>query len=452
MRRGLSWPWETLPPLRWPPSHTTVSGGVLQHVEDMLEKGVVEKAFGKVFLSRLFTVPKKSSDKTRLVMDLSSLNKFLKPQHFKMVTVAQVRATLSKGDWLASLDLQDAYWHVPIHARYRRFLAFQVGSETFQFTRLPFGLSLAPRVFTKLSKVVSTVLAKMGVTTLMYLDDWLVYSPSKEKTLTNVRVAMKVLGEMGFVINVPKSSLVPSQQLDWLGIRWDTVSATLSLSPDNRLRSLSHLRRALFSRTLSRRQWESLLGVLNFAAPTFPLGRLMHRRLSLEVNTAVPARLRDLQRPVPRPLHRLLGLWLQRAPWKTPVPWLPPTPSLTVMSDASDIGWGYPSEQGHQRYGSWLPGLREAHINIRELWVTKRFLLDQPHLNHASVRFLMDNTAAVQAVNRQGSARSRRMLDLVEEIFEVTTDMGIHISAAHVRGVDNGWADALSRFKGTSAE
>ena len=55
---------------------------------------MVEKAFGKVFLSRLFTVPKKNSDKTRLVMDLSSLNKFLKPQHFKMVTVAQVRATL----------------------------------------------------------------------------------------------------------------------------------------------------------------------------------------------------------------------------------------------------------------------------------------------------------------------------------------------------------------------
>ncbi|XP_076052207.1 uncharacterized protein LOC143031779 [Oratosquilla oratoria] len=176
----------------------------------MVEKGVVEKAHGKVFLSRLFTVPKKNSDKTRLVMDLSALNKFLKPQHFKMVTVAQVRATLSKEDWLASLDLQDAYWHVPIHTRFRRFLAFQVGTETYQFTRLPFGLSLAPRIFTKLSKIVTSVLADQGVATLVYLDDWLVYSPSREKTLTSVLVAVRVLGEMGFLLNLPKSSLVPS--------------------------------------------------------------------------------------------------------------------------------------------------------------------------------------------------------------------------------------------------
>ncbi|KAK3886697.1 hypothetical protein Pcinc_009163 [Petrolisthes cinctipes] len=187
-----------------------------------------------------------------------------------MVSVAQVRTVLRKGDWLASLDLKDAYWHVPIHPRFRRFLAFQVGTETFQFTRLPFGLSLAPRVFTKLVRVVASRLAEAGVPTLMYLDDWLLHAPSKEQVANNVRVARGVLEEMGFLLNIPKSSLTPTRKLCWLGIEWDSLSATLSLAPDNARRTLRHVRRAHFSRTFSRRQWESLLGSLNFAACNAP--------------------------------------------------------------------------------------------------------------------------------------------------------------------------------------
>lgn len=91
----------------------------------MLEKVVVERVTEKFFLSRLFTVPKKSSDRTRLVMDLSSLNKFIQHKKLKMMTVSQIRATLSKGDFLTYLDLKEAYWQVPIHRRFRSFLAFK---------------------------------------------------------------------------------------------------------------------------------------------------------------------------------------------------------------------------------------------------------------------------------------------------------------------------------------
>lgn len=90
---------------------------------------------GKIFLSQLFSVPKMDSGKMRLVMDLSILNKFLKPRHFKKVTADQ--------------DFQDTNWHVPIHTRFYLFLVFQVGEEMLQFTILPFSLTLAPRVFTQ---------------------------------------------------------------------------------------------------------------------------------------------------------------------------------------------------------------------------------------------------------------------------------------------------------------
>ena len=145
-------------------------------------------------------------------------------------------------------------------------------------------------------------------------------------TASSVAVAVKVLGEMGFVINEPKSSSTPSQQLKWLGIMWDTSTASLSLAPDNALKTRRQVCRAYFSATFSRRQWESLLGTLNFAAPALPLGRLKHRRLTREVNLAVPILPRDRQRDIPSNLHKLLRPWLRKGSLEKTVPWLPPRP------------------------------------------------------------------------------------------------------------------------------
>ncbi|KAK3880633.1 hypothetical protein Pcinc_014878 [Petrolisthes cinctipes] len=369
-----------------------------------------------------------------------------------MVSVAQVRTVLRKGDWLASLDLKDAYWHVLIHPRFRRFLAFQVGTETFQFTRLPFGLSLAPQVFTKLVRVVASRLAEAGVPTLMYLDDWLLHAPSKEQVANNVRVARGVLEEMGFLLNIPKSSLTPTRKLCWLGIEWDSLSATLSLAPDNARRTLRHVRRAHFSRTFSRRQWESLLGSLNFAAPAMPLGRLKHRRLMREVNLHLSPAHRDLSRQVSPSLHRLLRPWLRPGALRQRVPWVFPPPGITVATDASDVGWGYQSCLGHQRCGGWKEGERLLHINARELMVAKEWLNRHPQFARIGVRFDMDNVAAVQCLQKQGTVRSEIPLSLSEQIFAIAAKRDIHLSARYVPGRENDWADALSRFRGTSVE
>ncbi|KAM4038352.1 uncharacterized protein ACNLHF_016660 [Anomaloglossus baeobatrachus] len=63
---------------------------------------------------------------------------------------------MTQGDFLASIDIRDAYLHIPIFPAHQRFLRFVVQEQHFQFTALPFGLSTAPRVFTK---VMATVMA-----------------------------------------------------------------------------------------------------------------------------------------------------------------------------------------------------------------------------------------------------------------------------------------------------
>ena len=71
------------------------------------------------FFSRLFLVPK-PHQRWRPVIDLSRLNTFLLVKRFKMETPESIRASLIPGEWVSSIDLSDAYLHIPIHPNSRK--------------------------------------------------------------------------------------------------------------------------------------------------------------------------------------------------------------------------------------------------------------------------------------------------------------------------------------------
>ena len=64
-----------------------------------------------------------------------------------MLTKSQILEAVEKGDWVTSIDLKNAYFHVPICPDHRPFLRFAIQGQAYQFKVLPFGLSLSPRVF-----------------------------------------------------------------------------------------------------------------------------------------------------------------------------------------------------------------------------------------------------------------------------------------------------------------
>ena len=61
-----------------------------------------------------------------------------------METPESIRASLIPGEWVSSIDLSDAYLHIPINPNSRKYLRFCHRSQVFQFTSLPFGLATAP--------------------------------------------------------------------------------------------------------------------------------------------------------------------------------------------------------------------------------------------------------------------------------------------------------------------
>ena len=55
-----------------------------------------------------------------------------------METPATIRTALRQGDWTTSIDLKDAYFHIPIHQSSKRYLRFVLKETSYQFQALCF--------------------------------------------------------------------------------------------------------------------------------------------------------------------------------------------------------------------------------------------------------------------------------------------------------------------------
>ena len=161
------------------------------------------------------------------MIDLSHLNGFVQQTPFKMETVASVLLSVREGDFLASIDLKDAYFQIPGHQVLRKLLRFLSGRVVYQFKALCFGLSTAPQVFTRVFAAVSVWAHSHGIRLLRYLDDWLVLASSEAMTKKNVQDLLSLCHSLGIVINEEKSDLVPLQTANYLGMTIDTGPARI---------------------------------------------------------------------------------------------------------------------------------------------------------------------------------------------------------------------------------
>ena len=100
-----------------------------------------------------------------------------------METQRKVRNAIHLNDWAFSLDLTDAYLHVRIHPRSRKYLRFTLNGRVYHFKALPFGLSTSPFVFTLLMTVIATHLRKRAIIMHPYLDDWLSQEPKSSNSV-----------------------------------------------------------------------------------------------------------------------------------------------------------------------------------------------------------------------------------------------------------------------------
>ncbi len=152
-------PWQTNRPAELTFSEKDTES-LLTEINGMQSKQAISETpqGDRGFYSQLFLVPKKDGNQ-RPVINLKKLNSFVRTEHFKMEGIHMLKNLLRPGDWMAKVDLKDAYFMIPIAQEDRSFLCFSWGGVNYQFNCLPFGLSSAPWVFTKTTRPVVATLS-----------------------------------------------------------------------------------------------------------------------------------------------------------------------------------------------------------------------------------------------------------------------------------------------------
>ena len=238
VRDGYKIPFVTLPPPKVSPNNhsaVTHSHFVSEAISDLLRTNCVEILDHKLDIVNPLSVSIQPSGKKRLILDLRHVNLYVFKRKFRCEDVSVALQIFSQGFFLFKFDLKSGYHHVEIFPDHRKYLAFSwdFGDgvvKYFQFTVLPFGLSSAPYLFTKLLKPILTSWRCKGIPMAIFLDDGLGGGSNSIKAKINSLTVRADLTRYGFVINEEKSLWEPVQVITWLGTVFDTYQGFISVT------------------------------------------------------------------------------------------------------------------------------------------------------------------------------------------------------------------------------
>ena len=421
------------------------------HLDRMLDELVTKHAIQEIphtdpaYFSRVFLVPKKNG-KLRLILDLSALNHWLVCPTFRMDHAQVVRDALAPDMWATSIDLSDAYLHIPILSAHCKFLVFQVGNRRFQWLVLPFGLNTAPRVFTDVMKALKRWGRRFGILLFQYLDDWLQLNLDRAVLCRQTEHLVRQCAELGLIVNHEKSEVVPLQQIVFLGDLLDFEQGII-LPTASRFQAIND---KIFEITRQEcaefRVIRSLVGLLTATEKIVPYGRLHFRELQRFCNSLVmkntPRRVRVY---VPSVVLHDLDWWSDHDRVFRGLQMSRHIPDLQIQTDASTTGWGA-NFQGQVLSGTWTPAEQRLHINVLEMkavLLTCQRLL--PHLRQKCCLFLIDNQTVVSYLQKQGGTRSLQLMQLTREVLLLAEQELFLIQAQHIKGNLNVIADLASR-------
>jgi hypothetical protein len=439
---GLRFNAKKFPPLTVPELLRDKS--LLPLIEEAVHKGAVKRypASSPCLQSRVFAVSK-SDGSQRMVIDLTKVNKYLPDLHYKLPSDVSLRTLLTPNAWVAKVDIKDAYFHVPLHKSVSKFLAFSAGGKRFAFCALPFGLNIAPAVFTGMMNYPRRIVAAQGVLSLTYLDDWIIWAPTEAECSSFVQIVVTTLEDVGFIVNEEKSSLTPAQHIEWLGVAWHTPTATCSLPPQFQHKVFQSASLLLSRETYSRRQLESFIGLISFAARVVPdLAQRKHPLLYQLRQTDTDDR--DRPNPSSPALKQAIRTWRNRSLLSQVAPWTLPAPSFTVWTDASAYGWGAHTISDYVQ-GVWSPQHAELHVNQLEIMAIRNAIATDLVQEGSSVKIVTDSSTACGVLRKKGSATSQPIMQLFSEIADICHQKSLTLTPVHLQGSLNTVADHLSR-------
>lgn len=421
----------------------------------MLQSGAVElcSPVNGQFLSGIFLHPK--SDGTwRFILNLKNLNKFISTTHFKLEDLRTVTKLLSPECFMATIDLKNAYYLLSISEADRKYLRFLFQGIMYEFTCLPFGLNTAPYVFTKIMKPVVYHLRSLGLLSVVYLDDFLCLADSYENCLKNVSTTKKFLECLGFIININKSNLEPSQTCQYLGFVLDSAKFSISLPP-KKVESISKTIKNIKNRQKCKIvEFAQLLGSLVAACPAIEYGWLYTKVMENLKTVALKNNNENYNAylSISKEIQRDLDWWSYHIQNNNYNKIKQFNFRLEIFSDASLTGWGLVCNN-IRSHGHWTDNQNKFHINYLELLAAFIGLKTYASkLKQCELLLRIDNTTAIAYINKMGGTRYPHLNNLARELWKWCEERRIWVYASYISSKENTIADLESRRPNSEIE
>ena len=422
--------------------------------------------FPFIHTSKFGVIPKGSSGKWRLIVDLSSpegssVNGGISEKLSSLTYVGIEDAVkgivgYGKGTLLAKVDVKHAYRNIPVHPDDRWLLGMTWEGALYIDTALPFGLRSAPKIFTAIADAVEWIARRQGVRfSIHYLDDFLIVgAPDSSECAVAVEKLIEIFECLGLPVAADKRE-GPATQLEFLGFEIDTVEWEVRLPH----RKLIELREAIGQwvgrKSCSKKELESIIGKLGHAARVVLPGKTFMRRMFELLGTARKSHYRvRLNRAFQSDLawwDSFLESWNGVSLLRGLVG---ARSSAQVWTDASGrfgCGAWYP-ERGLWIQVPWPSVYGENELELVAESIALKELLPivlacavwGSNWAGSSVTVHCDNTGAVEMVN-SGYSRVPQIMHLLRCLFFIRARHQVDLRAVHVRGVANAMADAISR-------
>ena len=292
-RSGYRLPFIRLPPAVCLKNHRCALDNmefVSDSIQELLLANCVIECTGCPLVCSPLQVVTNVKGKQRLVIDLRYINQYLSKQKFKYEGLNVIASLCNRGDYMITFDLKSGYHHVDISEDSWPYLGFSWSMpggcrRFFMFRVLPFGLSTACYVFTKLLRPLVKRWRSRGQRAVIYIDDGICASASQQQAEQDSAATVSDLQEAGFVLNTVKSKLTPHQIGEWLGFIVDLVSGCFYIPEEKIDRLKANTLNIAYCSRVSVRALASVVGqIMSMSLALGPIARLRTRTLYADIN------------------------------------------------------------------------------------------------------------------------------------------------------------------------
>ncbi|KAI4293356.1 hypothetical protein PAPHI01_2630 [Pancytospora philotis] len=187
---------------------------IAEEIRKMLDRGLI-RVSESPYSSPVVLIRKKDGS-IRFCVDYRRLNSQTIPKPFPIPNMDELLETVAPAHYYSTLDLEAGYHQIMMSEKDVEKTAFITRDGHYEWLRMPFGLINAPYTFQKIMNAVFRDLLWKCV--VVYLDDVLVFSRTKEDHVVHLRLVLAKMAECGFRLNYRKCAF-GVQETDFLGFK-----------------------------------------------------------------------------------------------------------------------------------------------------------------------------------------------------------------------------------------